>query len=301
MVKAGGRLYAVMAHAIYLVQLAEQIDPDRKNPNLPHMSRKVMSYGADDEFVTRTIVTAHELTRNGLIRDGFPLDDFLQKILDATKILAEMRSAIDGFQKLRESIDATIGDGLEADRTVKLPSIGDPHRFCVSFNSSMGHFAQLQFDCLLQGLGVDIVRGHWAGLTKLAGEKLGEDHPFATFMRALAPVGLFIRNARNCVEHPKEGSEIRVTNYDLHVDGYIVPPTIEVNHPDTPEPQVDIVIFINGFFETCVVTLEQSIVHIIENDLRTFGPMEFHVDYVAEKSDKENVRYRIQMYGRDTV
>jgi hypothetical protein len=47
-----------------------------------------------------------------------------------------------------------------------------------------------------------------------------------------------VRNARNCVEHPKPGEQVIVKDFELNDKMQIVPPLIEIIHPKTPQPEM---------------------------------------------------------------
>src|SRR5215813_10907120 len=53
------------------------------------------------------------------------------------------------------------------------------------------------------------------------------------FLIGVVPFLKFIRNARNCVEHPKDSQRIVTRDFFPQADGTILPPTIQIIHPDT--------------------------------------------------------------------
>jgi hypothetical protein len=85
----------------YEVQLADQIDPKRTNPNLPHnVRRKLLDYGIQSEFVCKILLQAKVLFQKNIL----PVDTAraLELSLDALKELIAMDlcrrhfTAIDG-------------------------------------------------------------------------------------------------------------------------------------------------------------------------------------------------------------
>ncbi len=65
----------------------------------------------------------------------------------------------------------------------------------------------------------------------------------------------FIRNCRHCVEHEKDTQRIDVLDFQLSPGGSIELPSIEVVHPHTPEPRIQ---------------LHQSMFDLVESLLRIF-------------------------------
>jgi hypothetical protein len=62
-VEVDEKLYVVKAKGIYEIKLADQIDPQRTNPNVPNTQQKIHPYGSENEIVSRTLLTAIELTK----------------------------------------------------------------------------------------------------------------------------------------------------------------------------------------------------------------------------------------------
>ena len=56
-----GALYLIGCSAIYRVQLADEIDPRRRNIAIPNTYQKVLSYGTEFPYVQQTLMTARRL------------------------------------------------------------------------------------------------------------------------------------------------------------------------------------------------------------------------------------------------
>src|SRR5690349_18669276 len=55
------RMLWVKSNAIYEIMLADQIDPGRTNPSIPHAQQRLLDVGAEDEMVQRILLTAKVL------------------------------------------------------------------------------------------------------------------------------------------------------------------------------------------------------------------------------------------------
>src|SRR4051812_42999973 len=87
-VKIGGRLHIVTTRAIYRIMLADEIDPDRTNPDVPNSQQKVLDYGSDSEFVGKTLLTAKQLLDSGFLRQGFDTEAAMKFSFECVKELA---------------------------------------------------------------------------------------------------------------------------------------------------------------------------------------------------------------------
>jgi hypothetical protein len=60
-VKIDDELYIVKELGIYRFKLADEIDPDRTNAQIPNVQERLLQYGAATPFVGRTFLTASKL------------------------------------------------------------------------------------------------------------------------------------------------------------------------------------------------------------------------------------------------
>ena len=66
-----GALHMIGGSAIYRVQLADEIDPERTNIAIPNTHQKVLSYGTDFPYVRQTLMTARRLFSNNVLGPAF--------------------------------------------------------------------------------------------------------------------------------------------------------------------------------------------------------------------------------------
>lgn len=55
------RMLFILERAIYAMQLADEIDPNRSNISIPNTQQKLLGRGAEDPLVAKTLLTAHTL------------------------------------------------------------------------------------------------------------------------------------------------------------------------------------------------------------------------------------------------
>jgi len=66
MINMGSALHVVMEHAIYAVQLADQVDPERTNAAVPNTQQRILSIGTRDPEVARIFLTAHAMFKSAI-------------------------------------------------------------------------------------------------------------------------------------------------------------------------------------------------------------------------------------------
>lgn len=100
MITTKDHLYTVTDSAVYSVQMADQIDPDRTNINLPRvMQQTVLHYGAESNFVARTFMTGGELFNTTYLGSVFPVDAAKLLSLELAKRLAALQDTFYGLVK----------------------------------------------------------------------------------------------------------------------------------------------------------------------------------------------------------
>ena len=66
-VSFGDRLLIVKERSIWQVQLADAIDPQRSNPEIPNTHQKLLSRGSSDPLVGRTLLQAKRFAKKGIL------------------------------------------------------------------------------------------------------------------------------------------------------------------------------------------------------------------------------------------
>jgi hypothetical protein len=72
MIDMGMTLYVVKEHAIYAVQLADQVDPGRTNVAVPNTQQRLLSIGTHDPAFARIFLTAYTMFKSMHLGASFP-------------------------------------------------------------------------------------------------------------------------------------------------------------------------------------------------------------------------------------
>jgi hypothetical protein len=85
-----GALHMIGGSAIYRVQLADEIDPERTNIAIPNTHQKVLSYGTEFPYVRQTLMTARRLFSNNVLGSAFDYKTGINVSFEALHDLAAM-------------------------------------------------------------------------------------------------------------------------------------------------------------------------------------------------------------------
>jgi hypothetical protein len=129
--------------------------------------------------------------------------------------------------------------------------------------------------------------------------RYGQQDDFYRFLLEALPFLKFIRNTRNCVEHPKADKRLVIQDFAVEPNGAVVAPTIEVVHPDTPHAPVLISEFIRGTHERIVTIVESSIALMCSREVRSVAGFEVRVVELTEDKRVNHVRYAYGLFDRE--
>lgn len=271
------RLHVLKKKGVYHIRLADEIDPERKNINVPNTVQRVLRMGSDSELVGRTLLTGKTLFNSNYLPKEVDCEMAMTLLLALVRSLVAMSMAADALcEREKQTLEA--GDvSRRKDGSVLLPDVGIVEAECKAFLQQAGH-------CLRELL--EIVKLFYRG-QKFSGwfdsfrtqlDKFQErDDGFIEFLDATLPLLRFINNARNCIEHPKKTKFVRVTDFFINEKGELVSPIIEVVHPDTPQKPISASRLMTVITEDVTNAVESMIVFLCRAHAQPFAGMQTSV------------------------
>jgi hypothetical protein len=257
----GKRLYAVKERGIYEIKLADQVDPERTNIEIPHTQQRVLEYGSDNPLVGRTLLTAKELFNPSYLRDGMDLGEALRLSFEVLKDLAAMRDVATALEEAQQAAIVFFEGAPGKEGSVALPAVGNIDARCKDFIQKADHSLQSLLLIVRVFYGKDAGRQWFEGFPNLVSKRYGDGDPFSKFLVAALPFLKFMRTARNCIEHPKDTEKVLTQDFSFRADGALLAPTIVVIHPRYGTKQaVRISVFMRGVHEQIITVIEQTIV-----------------------------------------
>lgn len=286
------RLLLVTEKCTYQVQLADQIDPKRTNPNIPHnVRRKLFDHGTNSEILRKTLIHSKVMFR----KEFQPHLDVAKAMLLALEALGEIISVDQAAQEFAAvETDAIEKVSLikQQTRSVALPSIGNVEAHCKTFTQRAHHFGS----ALLR-----IVRlfypdaKNWDKLQEIVRARYGVDDPFYQVVSGTKPTLLLVLNARDSLEHHNEG--VTTIDFAMEPDGTIAPPTIELHFRKSNLPRCSISHFMQEIIKSLLVSFEMIVTHACSKSARSSAGMPITVGLLSDDHQKAwHVRFAYGAY-----
>lgn len=275
-------LILVTGKCTYRVQVADQIDPNRTNPRLPHsFQQRLFDYGTESDLFRRTLLQSKVLFRKEFLK--IDINRAMQLGFDALCDMAALHETAEGFVSAeRAEISKAEAPLKRSAAGMPIPAVKNVRAHCKTFMQKADHFASSLHNI------VELYypeAGSWENFHKLALSKFGDDDPFCKFTAAFTPFLVLVRNARNCLEHINlPGATTR--DFELQADGTIAPPTIEINFRKSVVERCPISLFMKQIEEGLLDCFELMIAHLCAKNTQPFAGMPMSVGPLSDEYQK---------------
>lgn len=286
------RLYVIKERAIYLVAMADEIDPQRTRADIPNTQQLVLNSGSDSEIVRRILLTARELFREHRLFETIDWNAVLLNALEISKDVIAAQEVSDEFMKLKVAADATIIPPQE--RAFRIPAIPGLEGRVKSFVQKTEHAVQgLYKTCALFYPEEMQKAGKWLdGFAAVVETRYGNQDEFTLFAKELANFGKLIRNARHCIEHPKSTQRLEIRDYQLTADRILEEPMIRVIHSDTPIERMPLGQFMQEIITQLLNGTELLLVYLAAKHTAAMGQFQVAVGEIPESQrGNDGVRF----------
>lgn len=289
----GGRLHVIKTDSIYQLRMADDIDPERTNISIPNTFQQVCNYGSDAPIVGKTLLTAKELFRPEFLPKSFDSDAAL---LRAFETLLDLASAEDTRQGLVEEEEAAVREfergHVREDGSRMLPSLVNGLERVEGFAQKCDHSLKGLLAIVRLFHGNNASRKWFESLRDLSEKQYGPDDEFTRFLVEAVPFLKFIRNVRNSVEHPDEGKYVVFSDFTLSSDSSLWVPTLEVVHPETPQPPLPVSSFMLQVIEQISSLIETTVAFLCDKHLQPFAGLAFQVvELPKDQRSEKSVRF----------
>ena len=298
----GNDLLIVMRRSIHSVMLADSIDPNRTNPQIPNSQRRVVPYGSDDASVGRTLLQANVLFEKNTLPSEVDRALALRISLEFLKEILALRDIMNEYKEKVDTAQASFEGKLADDKSLHLPFIPGleqiTKRYIQTADDATGRVMELA-----QVFYSDIRGKRWiVSLHDKLRETQGETHNATMFVKSITNGVWLLRNLRNAVEHPKETDHIEVENYTLNSDGTVGEPIISCNNPDTPLSDMSIMDLMEDATEALQEYFEMLMAHFCDIHALPFVGMKRYVSETKTSERQEHlkhVRFEYQIEWKD--
>lgn len=291
MISHGDSLLVVKEKGVYAIKLADQIDPERKNINVPNTIQRILPYGSSEPWVGATLLTGSELLKKEILHEHVDTERAMSLVVEIAQNIAgafDILNAINSSQTNElEKYDLRI----KKDRSVILPSMTGLTNKCKEFLQKTDHALDNLFK-MVKVFYPNVGKGGWKSLKKVVEKENPPIDNFCEFLNQILPFLLFVRNARNCVEHPRNEQRIIVTDFSIDANNKLLPPLIEVVHPKTTQPAAPVVNLMRYVLDNIINTIELTLAFLCNRHIRPIDGFPVQVyEFPADQRRTENVKY----------
>jgi hypothetical protein len=301
MIGIGEKLYAVKDEAIYSFVLADQIDPDRTNPHIQHVQQREYSVGATSPLVGRTLFTARYLFKDGMLDARLEKDLLMKLALEFFEEVLALSDMVEAFvDELNRRAEEWNQKQKQHGASVLLPSVPDLKGKIKSFVQRADHAAQslLALGKIFYPCGEKKGFDGVLDAIKARGDAKPEQIEFA---ETIVEYWKFLRNCRNCVEHPQPHQKIAVTNFAMNADGRVELPTMEVIHKRTPEPRMEVAVFVAFMLDSVLHMGEDLMAFLAATNVQPGWESVTVMEFPPESRLRPHVRYYFAMNMNGTM
>jgi hypothetical protein len=291
MMTFGDSLYAVKERGVYEIKLADKIDPERKNIHVPNTIQRVLPYGSAELWVGAVLLTGNELLKKDVLNNGINVDRAMTLVLEISQNIASAKEILQAFSESQRIELEKYDLEIKQDRSVMLPSVSGIANKCKEFLQKSDH----ALDSLWKIVKIfypHINKGGWESLkNEVDGENTQIDN-FSQVLENMLPFLVFVRNSRNCVEHPRNEQKLITSDFSINPENQLLPPSIEVIHPKTPQPQVPVVDFMSHIIDTIVDIVGLMLAFLCNRQIRPIAGFLVQVhEFPPNQRRTESVKY----------
>lgn len=290
----GNALYVIKEEGVYQVKTADDIDPERLNPHIPHQNQQVLPAGYNNEIVGKILLTSKTLfDKHNATVEPFVADLFENSILLTRQILeldAMVRDLTDEITRKEKELEEKPFEP----NAVCLPTVSGMDTKVHNILSKADKAKNAIIDLFRLQFLPDLKKRPLLEELDKAVEKAFETEPkLIEGWKANAQYFKLIRNARNASEHPDEHKEVALSDFAMWPDGKIYPPLVELKHKDTPIRQLPLVEFLEFIRNTMLEQAEYALVVIRHAGLLQHNPFK---EVIAEFPEEERRHKFVRFY-----
>ena len=285
------RLLVVKGKGIYEIKLADQVDPERTNIDVPNTIQRIIPYGAEDPWIGAVVLTAYHLLQSQCLGRDINGAVAFALVLEIAEDIAGAHELVEKYCDAESVATRSLNPNIRRDRSVIVPALGNVESRCNEFLQRTDHVLRGLLR-LVRMFYSDVRSGGWVTLkTKIDGGAKDIDN-FSQFLDKTIPFLQLLRNARNCVEHPRSGQKLVTVDFSVDATNVLLPPTVEIIHPRTPMRRVLVNAFFTQTLEKLVRVVELMVVFLCSRHISTIGSFPVQVvEFPKEQRRSPHVRY----------
>ena len=270
MPKIGERLIVIKEKSIYEFMMADDIDPERTNINLPNNIHKlIINQGTESELVSRTFLTAKTLIKSEYFTNNINTTKALSLSLDLLQEMAVLEKEIDDYLDKEREVSDEYEEKRNKPVSYSIPSIGDIETRCKTIFQKADHVEQIMIEIITLFYPNDGLKkqSQFPNFYDILKSKYGENDPFPKFVNTTLDFMKKIRAFRNAFDHRLNTA--KVFDFELQIDSNVLSPTIELNHKDSKLKRQSLSEFLKIIIPNLIFIFENTIAYMSN---KTFTP-----------------------------
>jgi hypothetical protein len=295
--KLGDGLLMITEKCTYRMQVADQIDPERKNPALPpNFQQKLFDHGTKSDLLCRTLLHAKVMFRKEF--QSIDINRAMQYAFDALSDLISMADTAQTFKAAEQTAIEKAATLERKDASQTIPAVGNVRGHCKTFMQKADHFAGSLLG-IVRLFYPELKKKAWSDLNELVRARYGETDNFFKVSELTTPLLQLVRNARDCLEHGNlKGVETK--DFEPQSDGTIALPTIEIDFRKSTHDRCPISWFMHETMKALLDSFEMIVVHACSKNVQAFAGMPMTIAPLDENYRKAwHARFAYGMYYQD--
>lgn len=297
MLSLGKYLILITEKCTYRAQMADQVDPERKNPGLARLfQQKLLDVGTESPLLCRTLMQAKVLFRKEFL--PIEVDKAMELTLEALMELAALHDAFEYFAAAEQAAIEKANATPSRDASQTVPSVSNVQSQCKTFAQRADHFVVKLREIVRVFYPEQRGKKNWDDFQALAKRLYGDSDPFCEVLNITVPMLKLVRNTRDCLEHQRP--EVTTRDFEPEPDGRIAPPTIELDFRGSTLPRCRVSYFMAQVETQLLDTFEMFAAHMSSKQAKPFAGMPMVVGLLPEDvQDSWHVRFAFGMYDRN--
>ena len=230
------------------------------------------------------------LDKGNFVRDGVDTKQVISTSLEALTILVALQGIAAELEAAQQAACEKAAALRRAGDATQQPFLGDVKSRCKSFMQQANHAVGALLD-IVRLFYPEIKKTPWDALRQKIGREVGEDDQFNKFLDQAVPFFKLVRNGRDCLEHKNSKGAV-VKDFEVHPDGRLQPPTIEINFRESQHPRMAVSAFTLEVITSIANGFEMLLVHLCNVNTRASPTFPVYIDIPAENRRRwKHVRF----------
>lgn len=259
----GNRLIIIKERSIYEILMADNVDPERTNFNMPPTIHKLISkQGVESEIVSRIFLEAKTIFKPEYYDKKLDVDGILTLTLDLLNEVIILNEEIQNYLTIETNSISEFERNKDKPHSFSIPAIGDIETRLKTIFQKADHFEQILMNIITifyQNDGLT-KQSHFPKFYEILKAKYGEEDHFCKFVSSILEFMQLVRELRNGLDH-RLGT-IKVTDFELKADGFLSLPVLDFDHKGFKLNREPVSIFLGVLVEKLLFIFENTIAYL---------------------------------------